>query len=353
MLCLIGVAEGFNTSREQYQYMFLKILNNSSKSLSEALAYCNDFFKDFNVYADIVIEAKDSTTNSGGAFKKENGAYKIYLGLGERYLSGMDYGDIKKILVHEVQHVLYMEAGLPDIHALSWSNTVMSTLGLREVQDYFLQETRSPNFQPRNTDITLGVIHKTLGSFKSALSELTSPENKKSANFLISREGNVVELVPPNMAAWANGIISNPSKTFKTVALRNFYGGYVNPNLYSISIEFECLLNQDLTDEQIRKGREIFDRYSIRNIITHKDITDYKPDMSKDIIKFKIMYVKSSDKTDARRWKIENGKRFWVFDPSTVKNLGLTDNDFIEKEDIMTYPYGGAILVSNTDEPKK
>lgn len=167
---------------------------------------------------------------------------------------------------------------------------------------------------------TVGVIHKTLGSFKSALYTLRNSNNSKSANYLISRKGKVVGIVPPEHASWHAGNIYRPSQAFKKVALRNFWGNYVNPNLYSIGIEFEAFKDEDLTDIQIKKGREIFKKLGITKIITHKDIASYKPSMSKALaLILKPMYelIKQIDQDEI--FYIKDGKRYHIGGYKTLK----------------------------------
>lgn len=340
----------------------IQINNNSiDPRVPDIIQKCHEFFKPVKWYLNrlnILIDIKDNETNSGGAFKKDsNGIYEIYLGIGERRKGGLDYGDIYNILKHEVQHVEFMESELPDIHDLKWKNSVMTNEGLAEVQEYFEKNIKSPNYSETKYEKTLGVIHKTLGSFEGALQTLTDPNpannNPVSANYLIDRDGKTVCLVLPHRAAWHAGNISNPSDRFKEVARKDFLGRYVNPNMYSVGIEFVCYSNENLTEAQIKKGREIFKILGISDIITHRDIASYKPNMEKDIIKFKDMFIKSKDPDDNRRWKIEEGKKYWLFDPNSRDVRGLKDDDFEEMDEktIEDFPYGGAILYSNTDEP--
>lgn len=66
----------------------------------------------------------------------------------------------------------------------------------------------SPNFSSRKGNAVTGcVIHYTAGgSAGGAVSWLCNPQSKASAHFVISRSGQVVQLVPLDQAAWHAGL---------------------------------------------------------------------------------------------------------------------------------------------------
>jgi N-acetylmuramoyl-L-alanine amidase len=65
----------------------------------------------------------------------------------------------------------------------------------------------SPNFSPRNgADISMIVLHATVGSGASALAWLCNPASKVSTHYLIYKTGYIYQLVADNLAAWHAGV---------------------------------------------------------------------------------------------------------------------------------------------------
>lgn len=83
------------------------------------------------------------------------------------------------------------------------------------------------------------VWHITAGSGASALSWLTNPASNASANYVITEDGKVHELVNPEAgqqgAAWANGQVDKPNMANPLV--RSWIDAGINPNRRSVSIE--------------------------------------------------------------------------------------------------------------------
>lgn len=89
----------------------------------------------------------------------------------------------------------------------------------------------SPNYFSRNGKKPIAIVnHITAGSMPGCLSWLRNPEAKASSNYLVTRDGRIYQLVRDEDAAWANGIVRNPSW--------ELYDGH-NPNRYTLSIEHE------------------------------------------------------------------------------------------------------------------
>ena len=64
----------------------------------------------------------------------------------------------------------------------------------------------SPNHGPRvGADISMIVLHATVGSYASALSWLTNPASKASTHYLIRKDGYIAQLVMDDRAAWHAG----------------------------------------------------------------------------------------------------------------------------------------------------
>ncbi len=92
----------------------------------------------------------------------------------------------------------------------------------------FLQ---SPNFERRETEKKLIVIHHTAGAFGGVLDHFTNPLSRVSAHYVVSVTGTIVQMVAEKYIAWH----CNPSNT------RNLktYIPIVNEGLNYVSIGIE------------------------------------------------------------------------------------------------------------------
>jgi N-acetylmuramoyl-L-alanine amidase len=94
----------------------------------------------------------------------------------------------------------------------------------------------SPNFGERNGyKPEIIVLHIMAGTLEGTNSWFKNQDSQVSSNYGVGLKGQIVEYVPSDKKAWANGIVNKPS--FKLLKPS------VNPNLYTISIENE---GQDL-----------------------------------------------------------------------------------------------------------
>ena len=163
-----------------------------------------------------------------------------------------------------------------------------------------IPKEKSPNQSETSYKKTVVIIHTTLGSFEGAKAWLLNRASQASANYIISRTGKLVELVDPTKMAWHSGRISNPSRAAQAVMKTTTWGSYVNPNKYTVGIEFAAGYDSDhdgqvdpdekqYTDEQIKIGAELIKYLADRddldlvlkesNILTHQDFTSYKPNL--------------------------------------------------------------------------
>lgn len=131
------------------------------------------------------------------------------------------------------------------------------------------REQPSPNWDERDERISMVVLHYTdMPSADAALGRLCDPAAKVSAHYLITEEGQVVQLVPESKRAWHAG--------------RSFWRGKSNVNGASIGIE---LANPGHTcgyrpfpDEQIEALVPLLHRivktYDIprANVVGHSDV---------------------------------------------------------------------------------
>ena len=93
---------------------------------------------------------------------------------------------------------------------------------------------QSPNRGGRRTPEAI-VWHIADGSLDGTLSWLTSPESQASSNYVVSREGVIFELVPPDVTPWTNGLICKPDLASPLVKRWVDAGTY--PNEPTITIE--------------------------------------------------------------------------------------------------------------------
>ena len=109
-----------------------------------------------------------------------------------------------------------------------------------------IKQKLSKNFSSRQGSKIIAIVdHITAGSFSGAVSWLRNQASKASAHYVISRAGEIVQLVADENSAWHSGGLNKPNWPL--------YDG-VNPNRYTIGIEHEGYKDQggngDLTEEQ-------------------------------------------------------------------------------------------------------
>ncbi|WP_413778092.1 N-acetylmuramoyl-L-alanine amidase [Caproicibacterium sp. XB1] len=90
------------------------------------------------------------------------------------------------------------------------------------------------------------VCHITDGSYGGAVDWLCNPQSQASAHFVVSRAGEVTQLVDLQDGAWCNGTSSTPSSAYYTdkSTLAAVRSRGVNANYYTISIEHEGMYSQ-------------------------------------------------------------------------------------------------------------
>ncbi len=121
----------------------------------------------------------------------------------------------------------------------------------------------SPNFEQRRPNFV--ILHQTTNtSVDKALTTLTHPQRKVSAHYLISREGEILQLVDEQHRAWHAG--------------QSWWGGTTDLNSASIGIELDNTGDEEFAEPQIdallRLLTGLRERYGIpaANILGHGDI---------------------------------------------------------------------------------
>ena len=132
----------------------------------------------------------------------------------------------------------------------------------------------SPNFTKGRGKYkpTAVVVHITDGSGSGALSWLKNPASKVSAHYLVLEDGAILNLVKEEDTAWHTGTVDRPHWLSLITG--------VNPNLYTIGIEFAGKISDAARPAQQVAGAklidEILNRWKIpctrKNIINHNEI---------------------------------------------------------------------------------
>lgn len=125
----------------------------------------------------------------------------------------------------------------------------------------------SPNFFTDNSRIQSVILHGTSGPLQASIDWLrnpqpSNPDNRVSANYLISKAGVVYELVDykAGKRAMANGVVENYDSSL--LWLSNAVKNRVNPNYITVSIEHEAsyqeMINHaSMTDAQFTSSVEL------------------------------------------------------------------------------------------------
>ena len=123
---------------------------------------------------------------------------------------------------------------------------------------YKIDRNYSPNKTSRNgwkPDVI--VSHITEGNYAGAVSWLCNPQSKASSHFVVSKKGQITQLVDIKDAAWINGTSTDVSKSnhFSKSSLKLVRDRKTNANYYSIGIEHEGFFKDAkgaLTPEQLK-----------------------------------------------------------------------------------------------------
>ena len=120
------------------------------------------------------------------------------------------------------------------------------------------REIKSPNFWDNRSGYRPEsiVIHITDGSAQSTIHTFQNPASKVSAHYLVTQKGEVISFVEETSSAWHCGTVSAP--TWQLLKKD------VNPNLYTIGIEFESRNIGPLTWQQIFIGAWLISNVSQR-----------------------------------------------------------------------------------------
>lgn len=164
-----------------------------------------------------------------------------------------------------------------------------------------IKQKPTPNKYELHGEPSVIVLHTTLGSCRGAINWLTNDKrnNPTSAHFVIGRTGEVTQLAPLTMGTWHAGRVHNPSPRALAVLPKNRWGKLKNPNRRTISIEVVSGYDID-KDGLVENWEKLYTpqqagicaelvveyielktglTYKDTHILTHRDITSYKPNL--------------------------------------------------------------------------
>lgn len=123
----------------------------------------------------------------------------------------------------------------------------------------------SPNYNNRKSAIDMVVIHATqMETAQSAIERLCNPVAEVSAHYVISRTGEVVQLVKEAQRAWHAGV--------------SYWDGQTDINSRSVGIELDNMPPTPFSEPQMQALetllRDLITRYKLqlKNIVGHSDI---------------------------------------------------------------------------------
>ena len=137
----------------------------------------------------------------------------------------------------------------------------------------YITKYKSPNYNSRNkSKIQLIIIHYTaLSNSKEAISYLCTKENKVSAHYLISQDGDIYYLVNERFRAWHAG--------------QSYWQDIVDVNSFSIGIELDYNPNGNnnkFSSKMISSLKKLIlkikNKYKVdkKNILAHSDIAPFR-----------------------------------------------------------------------------
>ena len=137
----------------------------------------------------------------------------------------------------------------------------------------YITKYKSPNYNSRNkSKIQLIIIHYTaLSNSKEAISYLCTKENKVSAHYLISQDGEIYYLVNERFRAWHAG--------------QSYWQDIVDVNSFSIGIELDYNpngKNNKFSSKMISSLKKLIlkikKKYKVdkKNILAHSDIAPFR-----------------------------------------------------------------------------
>lgn len=105
-----------------------------------------------------------------------------------------------------------------------------------------ITQKKTPNQSSRNGHKPdMIVSHITEGGYNGAVSWLCNPKSGASSHYIVSKKGEITQLVSIDRMAWINGTSDNPTapNSHRKSALKIVRDRNINANLYTVGIEHE------------------------------------------------------------------------------------------------------------------
>jgi len=189
----------------------------------------------------------------------------------------------------------------------------------------------SPNFSvgrrkyDYQTESILAIVnHKTAGKFPGCLSWMCNPQAEASAHYLITRAGEIYQLVKDEDTSWHGGIVNKPNW--------NLYNSIrYNPNRYTIGIEHEDYDGdgeEGLTEIQYQASmwlhNQLIKKYNIpidtEHIVGHYRIDSVnRPNCPGNAFPWDKLFTDLKGGTQVEQWKLDIIAK--------AKNMGIVSTD--------------------------
>lgn len=172
--------------------------------------------------------------------------------------------------------------------------------------DFHIQWVGTPNYTPgRQGRKPIAIVnHITAGLYPGTLNWMQNTQAKTSSHYLITKTGEILQLVKDEDTVWANGVVNETNWSL--------YDGS-NPNRYTISIEHEALAGEALTTVQYEASlylhRELIKRWNIpideEHIIGHYRIDSVnRPNCPGDKFPWKQLFT-DLKQPEKEKWKLD------------------------------------------------
>ncbi|QGU00153.1 Negative regulator of beta-lactamase expression [Candidatus Syntrophocurvum alkaliphilum] len=109
--------------------------------------------------------------------------------------------------------------------------------------EFKIEWVGTPNYRKgRNGRKPIAIVnHITDGLYPGTLHWMQNPNARVSSHYLVTKDGEIFQLVKDEDTAFTNGVVNQPSWIL--------YDG-TNPNAYTLTIEHEALAGESLTEKQ-------------------------------------------------------------------------------------------------------
>ncbi len=218
-----------------------------------------------------------------------------------------------------------------------------------------IQQTTTPNCEDRIGEYKPDIItyHITEGSYDGTILWVKNPGSGLSFNFIVSRTGRIIQLVPLIKRSWANGTTTSSSK-------KNYYGRSTNKyvserrptaNDYTISIANEGFYEKTggaLTSLQLQANIQLT-QYIREQIKSIYGVTI--PIDKNHLIGHSEISPKENSNCPGNQFQWEeliHGVKVAAGEIREDKTIDIINNNLIKEIDLELYEVGRKIILNNT-----